>query len=176
MEAAIITGCITMIGWIVSYYLTKQKENSTKRLQLQIEYVSRQIEEFYGPVFSLINQLDMYYITKTKIVDNSGIASNDKVRIDVFVRESYFYQLHSEIRHLIKTKFHLLEESELPDSYKLYLQHSIQETLQIEIWNKLNINTVCVKGLEWPNEFDKHIERELNSLKAKYDMLINKLR
>jgi hypothetical protein len=176
MITAIIPGCFTIIVCIMSYYLTKQKENKTKRLQMKLEYVSRQIEEFYGPIFSLVTQLNMYYETKTSIVDSSNTNASDKERINVFVRENYFYELHSEIRALIKNKYHLIREDKLPDSYKLYLMHSTQEALQIDIWNKLHIDTSSVSGKTWPEDFEKQTEQELNELKTEYNLLITKFK
>ena len=173
--AALITGFVTILGWNVLTFLNNRKENQTKLLQFQIEHISRQIEELYGPLFNLVNQLNMYYDTKEKITEVFNTTDQKKEIINIFIRENYFYQLHDEIRKLIKNKYHLIDNNELPNSYRDYLLHSTQETLQIDIWNKLQIDTSIVKGIVWPDQFDIDTKKHLDSLKYRYNQLLSKL-
>ncbi len=173
--AACITGFVTITGWTATNYILRRRENRNKLLQLKLEHISRQIEELYGPLFSLVDQLDNYYNSKQKILAGANLDEQRKEEFNVFLRENYFYQLHQEIRQLLKEKYHLIKENQLPQSFKDYLEHSIQETLQIDIWDKLKLSTANVEGMPWPDQFDKDARQSLNTLKEEYDRLLEQL-
>lgn len=44
---------VTAIGWVITNYLTKNKEDRVRQLEATKKHLERQIEEFYGPLFNL---------------------------------------------------------------------------------------------------------------------------
>jgi len=172
----LITATITILGWFTVSFLSKWHENQNKHFQLNLDHISRQIEELYGPLFNLVNQLNMYYKVKENIVSKLDPQDPNLEKINGFLREDYFHSLHADVRNLLKTKYHLIDDNTLPKSYLDYLHHSTQESLQIEIWKKLNINTSKVKGLPWPDQFEVDVKTKLDKLKKEYNALIQKLK
>lgn len=173
--AAIITGSITIFGgFLINFYL-KKKENNTKRLQIKMEYVNKQIEELYGPLYSYIQQIFNYWDVRQRLLSPEGLNHQDRDRIKIFFRERYFSSLHIQIRELIKNKYNLVEGIVLPDSFLIYLQHSTLETTQITIWNELNIDTQHTNGIPWPDDFDKDVKQSLDYLMKKYEQLLKEI-
>src|SRR4051794_32656871 len=86
----LIGAIVTILGWIVSHYFTQKREAETRkftqglerdrriaadersdylrRLEINLEYTERQIKEFYGPLYALIQHIWMTWETKDKII------------------------------------------------------------------------------------------------------------
>lgn len=173
--AAITASSISIIGgFLINFYIRK-KEDKTKRLQIKIEYLNRQIEELYGPLYSHIQQIYNYWDVRQKLLSPDGLHHEQKDRITIYFREKYFFPLHNQIRDLLKNKLNLIEGIELPESFWTYLQHSTLETTQIAIWNELNIGTQHTKGIPWPNEFETDVKMTLDVLMKRYDNFLKQL-
>src|SRR5258705_2866377 len=104
----ILAGSVTIVSLVASNYFIRKKEDRTKRLQLKIEYASKQIEEFYGPLLSIIQQIKNYRSVRESIINPPGLSKEDEKKIVLFFREKYILPLNDEIRELIKNKFHLI--------------------------------------------------------------------
>ena len=57
----LITAVVTIIGWLVTRKLEIERRatadartDRTRRIELRLRYYERQIQEFYGPIYSLI--------------------------------------------------------------------------------------------------------------------------
>jgi hypothetical protein len=172
--ATLITAFITIAGWILTNYLLRKKEDRTKRLQIRLDHTRMQIEELYGPLYSLINQVFTYWDVKERLI-SQPLSDPEKERIDLLFRERYFSKIHLEIKALLKTKFHLIEGVEFPDSYWDYLQHTTQETVQCDIWNELKINTSRLNGYPWPPNFNKDVKKQLDMLMKRYESILKVL-
>jgi len=172
---AIIAGLLTIVGGIVSVHATKKRDDQTRRLQLKLDHLRSQIQEFYGPLYSLVNQIFIIWDTIEAIRKPKKLPPEDEDRIRKYFLEKHFQPLHQEIRDLIKSKFHLIEDIELPESFVKYLRHSIQEATQAEIWSGLKIDTSFVRGVPWPSKFDDDVKSALNELMKKYDDLLKEL-
>jgi|SRR6185503_18968106 len=51
---ALIAGSITGVGWLVNHWLSGRREEQRRRIEAQLKFVERQIEELYGPLAFLI--------------------------------------------------------------------------------------------------------------------------
>jgi hypothetical protein len=175
IAVAIITGSLSIIGgFLINFYIRK-KEDKTKRLQIKLEYLNKQIEELYGPLYSYIQQIFNYWDVQQELISPNDINNQDRDRIIIFFREKYFYPLHNQIRDLLKNKFNLIEGNKLPESFRKYLQHSTLETTQITLWNELNIDTQHTNGIPWPNEFENDVKKTLDVLMKRYDTLLKNI-
>jgi hypothetical protein len=171
----ILTGILTITSLAVSNYFLRKKEDRTKRLQIKMEYISKQIEELYGPLYSLIQQIKNYRSVREVITSHPKKQPQDDQKIITFFREKYVLPLNEEIRELIKNKFHLIEGKELPASFWAYLLHSTQMLSQIRLWKELELNTTHVEGAPAPPDFEKDVKHTLSLLMKKYDDLLKKL-
>ena len=173
--AAVIAGSATILGGLLINFYIRRNEDKTKRLQIKLEFLNKQIEELYGPLYSLIQLIINYWDVQQKIISREGLSLESKEQIIKFFRERYFFPLHNQIRKLIKNKFNLIEGIELPKSFWIYLQHSTLETTQITILKELNIDTQHLKEIPWPKEFEKDIKQTLDLLMLNYNKLLQEI-
>ena len=173
--ATILTGLVTITSLIISNYFMRRKEDRTKRLQIRIEYASKQIEEFYGPLYSLIQQMKNYKSVRQSIIMPQDIPPDEVNKIKIFFREEYQMPLNNEIRDLIKNKFHLIEGKELPSSFWTFLQYSTQQSAQVRLWKELQMETHHIQGTPWPNEFEEDVKKTVTELINRYDSLLKEL-
>jgi len=169
---------VTAIGGFATYYFGKIKEDRTRRLELRIHYLQRQIEEFYGPLYNLITEITVSKQVLDAIVTTEGpssLTSDQNVNVKAFVREAQIKPLHDQIIAILRGKLYLVDERTAPASIHEYLRHAIQERLQREIWSNLKISTTHIRGRPFPDTFKKDIESGLLTVMRKYDDTIAEL-
>jgi hypothetical protein len=170
LAPTLISAAAVILGWYATHFFTRKRENETRRLTTALEYRERQVREFYGPLLSLIEQIQTVHAIKTKLL-NAGTEqlSDDSVRkIDHYFWERYFDPLHVAVRELFRTKLFLLEGGKAPASFGTYLTHSIQEKAQKELWSEFIIDTSFLKGTSYPRDFDTDVKETLNKLLSDY--------
>jgi hypothetical protein len=174
----ISAGVLTALGWFATYYFGKLKEDRTKRLELRIGRLQRQIEEFYGPLYNLVTEIVVSKQVLDAIVVTEGpspLSTDESVRLKVFVRETQMKPLHQQIIAILRTKLYLVEGLTAPVSFHDYLRHAIQERLQREIWATLKISTTHIKGRPFPDDFRKDVETGLFAVMRQYEDTIAEL-
>jgi len=174
LTPTLITVSATAVGWYVTFAYTKRKEDRTRRLEIQIKYRAQQIEELYGPLLSLIEQIFNVWRVREKVLEG-GYSPEHKQRIRQFFWQRYFMPLHKEIGDLLRTRLYLLEGNRLPESFSNYLVHSTQESSQHLLWDELKIDTSHVKGSPWPGQFHDDVRETLDRLMDEHKSGIAKL-
>jgi hypothetical protein len=164
----LITAAVTAIGWYSTYAYAKMREDRTRRLDLLLKLRARQIEELYGPLLSLIEQIFNVWQVRENVLRGTEYSAEDQRRIKEFFWQQYFTPLHQEIGALLRTKLYLLEGGRLPDSFTEYLEHATQEACQHRLWSELGIDTSKVPGRQWPQAFDNDVKTALARLMAEY--------
>lgn len=176
---AAITGVVTVVGWNVSHLLSERRENRTRRLQAKLARLERQIEEFYGPLFSLIEQVFNVWTVRRNLLSagegGAKLSAEEQRQVRNFVWQNYFLPLHLQIRKLLRSKIHLVEGTRIPESFYKYLEHATQETLQHKLWEQAKIGTPHVKGIPWPKDFHEDVRNSLDRAMAEYDRCIRDL-
>jgi hypothetical protein len=160
----LITGGVTILGWYTTYAYTKMREDRTRRLDLLLKFRARQIEELYGPLLSLIEQIFNVWQVRENVLRGTAHSAEDQRRIREFFWEHYFTPLHQEIGTLRRTKLYLLEGGCLPDSFSEYLEHATQEACQHRLFAELGIDTSKVPGRPLPETFHSDVETALDRL------------
>ena len=160
----LIAGAVTAFGWYATYAYAKLREDRTRRLDLLLKLRARQIEELYGPLLSLIEQIFNVWQVRENVLRGTAYSEEDQRRIREFFWQKYFTPLHQEIGALLRTKLYLLEGGRLPDSFTEYLEHSTQEACQHRLWSELGIDTSNVSGRRWPQAFHTDVKIALDRL------------
>jgi hypothetical protein len=168
----LFAGVITALGWFASYYFAKLKEDRTKRLELRMEHLRRQIEEFYGPLYNLVNEIAVSKEVLDAIVEGESgakLTADEIVKVKVLIRETHMKPLHNQIIAALHSKLYLVDGIDVPPSFREYLHHAIQERLQREIWTQLQVSTVHVRGRPFPAEFRQDVHQGLLAVMKKYE-------
>ncbi len=165
---------VTIAGWFVAYYLTKQREMYQRRQELRVKYLERQIEEFYGPLFNLVVQIFVCEELQSALMEEDISLDDRHLPIELqtkgrdFLYHDYFKPLHDEMRLILKTKLFLAEGADIPESFYNYLRHSTQERIQ-KAMGELGINTSYIKGQPWPEKFYDDIKAGLDHVMTQYE-------
>jgi hypothetical protein len=170
--AALIAGAITIVGWFV----TKVLERRQKRIEFRRAYVQQQIEQFYGPLYSLIWQLFSKSDLQERIIQKCRLNSDEQERVRRYFFETHFFPLHSRIKEILDSKLYLVDGTEMPLSVYQYLTHAQQEHVQRQLWTELGISTMDVQGTTFPHEFFKTIEDTLKKLMREYEISVQQLK
>jgi len=176
VTAIAITGAITVAGWYATYAYAKAREDRTRRLDVLLKFRSRQIEELYGPLLSLIEQVFNVWQVREKVLPAVAHAPEDQSRTREFFWQHYFFPLHQEIGSLLRTKLYLLEEGRVPESFTQYLEHATQEACQHRLRSELGLDTSAVPGRPWPQAFHADVKRTLDRLMEEYQSGLARLR
>lgn len=149
--------------------------DQARRVTKSSEYVARQIEEFYGPIFNLVHQIVVVNHVQHAILsrkpETGPLPVSQQSEVIKFFQEKYFFLIHRELNEILKTKLYLIEGTELPRSYYAYLRHAIQEQAQTELWSERQIDTSYVQGVPYPNELYDAVKQDLDILMQRYESL-----
>src|SRR3954467_9491624 len=130
---ALITGTVTLAGWLFQRY----KEERFKRLDARRKYFERQIEEFYGPLFTLVHAIFTHYEVLHKLTKSDTtqrvLSDEQRQRIEAFYEDTYFLPLHDKIEEVLRMKLYLIDGEDVPVSFFDYLEHSLQAKAQRRI-------------------------------------------
>ena len=174
VEAALIAAAVAVIGWYATYAYAKRKEDRTRRIELQIKYRQRQIEELYGPLSSLIKQIGNVWQVRGDILQQP-FSAEQQHKIREFIWKNYFRPLHQEIASLMRTKLYLLEGGQIPASFADYLQHATQEDCQHRLRDDLYLETYA-PSKKFPRRFPEEVDETLSRLLSEHQAGIDRLR
>jgi hypothetical protein len=170
-----VTAFVTVAGWNISHILAKKREDETRMLEAAQKHLERQIEELYGPLLNLIEQIFNIWEVRGKIIQHNRSStlspSNDTQNNEIryFIQEHYFFPLHEKIRELLTQKLYLADGGRIPESFRAYLEHSTQQIVQKALEKELKVNTQDVPILPWPDSFYEDVRNTLDSLMERYD-------
>jgi hypothetical protein len=157
--------------------VTARAERSNFRIRLQksrLRYLQRQIEEFYGPLSSVVSQILVANQVRSHLTEQN-LSAAILGKVDGFLYEQYFRDLHQKVSDILSSKLYLVDGVDLPDSYYVYLQHAMQEKVQLDLWRNLQVDTSSLKGIPFPNQFLLDIRRDLEQKMKEYDAVLREL-
>ena len=175
--AAFLAAVVAVIGWFVA----KWREDRTRRLEVDLRYMERQVEEFYGPLFNLINQIFAAENIQFALLNNDDgsprkLTPEHREKIEKFFWNEWFSPLHNQVIQVLKTKLHLIDSAQIPQSFYAYLRHATQQRAQLALWQEHGVPTDYVKGIDWPDGFYPEVEGGLKQILRRYDRELHTLR
>ena len=73
-----------------------------------------------------------------------------------------------EIEEILTRRLHLLEDAKMPESFRIFLTHSIQTDLQTRLWNDQHIDNQVVRGTSFPPTFSTDVAATFSILMDEY--------
>jgi hypothetical protein len=167
--AALLAAVVAVSGWYATYFYTKRIEDNTRRLEAKLSHLERQIDELYGPLQALIEQIFTVWTVRENLLgDKSRLSPGDKEAARQLIWRDFFRPVHEQIQGLLRTRLHLVD-GELPRSFQAYLEHSIQEAAQHALFEQLQISTSDANPKLWPDQFSEDVESSLDRLRKDYN-------
>lgn len=199
----LISAATTSLGWIVLHYFTRKNDidsrefvakreqknreqatlqaDRTRRLELRLKYLERQINEFYAPIYCNIQliwnvwSIGDLFEKQLESSDNNQPLEEIQTRIGIRLGKDFFGPIHDEIRNIIKTKMFLVDGIQLPDSFSRYLLHSVMEDVQRKLYDQDGIKTSSVIAHPWVYEFPVDVKAGLDEAMRAYDDVLQEL-
>jgi len=174
--AALLAAAVAVVGWPVTYLYAKRKDDQTRRTEAKLKHLERQIDELYGPLEALIQQVfAVWRVREGLLSPDSHLTADQKEAARTLIWQDFFFPIHQQIQTLLRTKLHLVE-GKVPSSFEAYRQHAVQEAAQHSLWDKLQIDTTgTAERKEWPDQFPIDVFRTLRRLREHYDLVLQHL-
>src|SRR5437870_3212686 len=172
---------VTVIGWNVSNTLAKRRDAETRRAEATLKHIERQIEEFYGPLLCLIEQIFNVWTVRENLLFPEGrpasLDASDPRRNEIFnfFQTTYFFPLHEKIREVLASKLYLVDAGLVPNSFRRYLEHSTQQVGQHRLRTDLGVSTDHIPGVPWPDAFYDDVKASLDELMERHERVLREL-
>ena len=174
---AIITGSITLSGWLVTHILTIRRDRQNQRLSGSLKYVERQLEELYGPLafFVLEGQQtfkDLLEAAGKGIFNDDGTISEEDLKLWLFWVENDLFPRNEKIQQLLMTKAHLIHGDRMPENFLRFLDHHNSWKMNHLRWQKEGVKYSWRSKIIWPIHFEQEVLSTFSSLKLKHSKFL----
>ena len=181
MDPAIIGGAIggafalsaSITAAALSSYMTNRRDAEARRAEIRKRYLERQIEEFYGPLLAISRRVDAVHAIRDTLLKafQATDQKQDKnllKQIGEFTSAEYSQPAYREMQEILTKKLHLLEETGIPSSFQIFLDRTVQRSIQTRLWTDKHIDNSIVEGIPYPHEFSVDIARTFSLLMIEY--------
>jgi len=175
IDKAAIGALVLFAGFWLNRALEKFKANQAResdrerlRIQKQVEYLDRQLSEFYYPIYI---RLHIDGATWKRILDREHGAEDLRARVGGQIERDVLLPNHEAIVAIIQTRIHLAEsDQEAFDAMLAYVRH-------VAVYRALravgcNDRDPIALNEPWPKQLLPVIERTTARLQQQYDSLV----
>jgi hypothetical protein len=172
---------VAAIGWFVAHVLSSRREIFARRDSAARDHLEKQIEELYGPLLGLIQHSKMAFaVAARKLPTNAGQIEFSRFseldgEIWRFFIENYFLPVNRDIRHLIRSKMHLLEAGVLPNSFYDFFMHEVQFEALHRLWKEKGVDSSGISGPGWPMSFESDVQAVLDQLRLRHQSFLRRI-
>ena len=167
------------LGWIISYLLSRRKDQKLESQKMKLQYLNGQISEFYGPIYSIllendrIRQLIQDQFERKTIFEAGKELNKDEQEIWVHYLENYLIPNNRKIIDILINKIHLLQGYSFPSIYREWIDHALgYEVLHKQykdVGRKYGFHSIS----NFPSEFRTEIVNTMSQLKKKQFEIVN---
>jgi hypothetical protein len=173
---------VAAIGWFVAHALSSRREIFVRRDSAARDHLEKQIEELYGPLLGLIQHSKMAFaVAARKLPTNAAgqieFCQFSELDGDIwrFFIENYFLPVNRDIRHLIRSKMHLLEAGVLPKSFDDFFIHEVQFEALHQLWKERGVDSSSIAGPGWPKGFESDVQAVLDQLRLHHQSFLRRI-
>ncbi|WP_204250026.1 hypothetical protein [Rhodoferax koreensis] len=178
---ALIAAGGAAVGWFVNHWLAVRREEGRRRLEAQLKFVERQIEELYGPLAAALYEGRRTFrdllesLGRNYVFPPNGELPEDELRTWLFWAESEFLPRNEYVKTLLKTKAHLIYGGEFPESYVKFLDHCNSWAVNHRRWKEQQVTYSWHSKINWPEDFEVQAIETFQTLKRHHADLIGAL-
>ena len=175
---ALITAAVTALGWLVTSSLSRQREERKAKLEANLAFVERQLEELYGPLVALMYEGRQIFqellrtLGRNHVFTGDQPLSKDEQRTWVYWAEKSFLPRNKLIRDLLTSKPHLVEGKDFPKSYITFLQHQSSWAIHHQRWLDQAVTYQWHAPVNWPTDFEQDVIQTFKALKTRHSDLL----
>jgi hypothetical protein len=179
-------GIVVLIAaFVLNRLLEKYKVQQAREKEIEMlevaaarQYLQRQVEELYSPLFGFIQRAQqLYNIARAKVpsLDGTRTATAEEAEIWRWFVEAYFLPINKQIGELIRSKIYLLENGQLPESFERFFQHETQFECLHRLWQEKRVTSESIVGAGWPKDLQSNVQETLQRLRAHHEMYAQKV-
>jgi hypothetical protein len=181
VTAALIAAIGAAIGWFANHWLTARREESRRRVEAQLKFVERQIEELYGPLAAALYEGRRAFedllqsLGRDRVFHDDRPLPPDELKTWLFWAETEFLPRNEQIKLLLKSKAHLVEGSSLPASYISFFDHCNSWSIHHRRWKEDGTEYSWRSKINWPADFEDEALATFQTLKSRHAALLGAL-
>ncbi|WP_374685687.1 hypothetical protein [Promineifilum sp.] len=168
----IVTQIVTIISLFVTNYISRRQAAQVLQDEIKtrkrIEYLERQLTEFYGPISALLS-INKGILKITYDPDTGVYAKDVPPEFLRELKETVMIPNTIAIVEIIKENFHLIDSSIVPS-------HMVNFVVHAQVWPIYSKHGIERKKyldrFRFPQEFAEYITATTNTLKAEYLSLV----
>jgi hypothetical protein len=179
---ALMTGSfVALAGWLVPHFLELRKDRRNHQLQAQLTFVERQIEELYGPLAASLYEGRRTFrdllesLGRDYVFSESDELPEGELSTWLYWAEADFLPRNEYIKTLLKSKAHLIDGAEFPDSYVEFLDHCNSWAISHKRWLEQQVEYNWHSKVDWPDAFENQVIATFQSLKRRHSDLLGEL-
>ena len=179
----VITTLVTIVLAFVGYMITYLNNLRLSQHKDRIDRVNRQLGEFYGPLFALVNASQ---ITRMKFLEKYADGRTSFFKSEKKIKHSekdlktwrhwmktVFMPINIRIYELILSKSDLLIESNMPICLVELCAHVASYRVVLEQWEQNNFSE-HIALVSFPKEINDYAKKSFVLLKSEQEKLLGK--
>lgn len=179
--AALIAAIGAAVGWFINHALTERRDERRRRLEAELKFVERQIEELYGPLAAYLYEGRRTFrdllesLGRTYVFPANGTLAPDLLDTWLFWAEADFLPRNEAMKTLVMTKAHLVVGEEFSANYVEFLDHCNSWAINHRRWREQKVAYSWHSRVDWPEQFEEQALSEFQTLKRRHAQLIGAL-
>ncbi|MGF1457001.1 MAG: hypothetical protein ACFB6R_16670 [Alphaproteobacteria bacterium] len=168
---------LAFVGYFVTYVLNILR----RRANARFDYVSAQLRDLYGPLFSTVqsNSAAWHAFRKTFRAGEDSMYARpfDPAEREIWEAwaKNVFIPSNMRIKEIIEQNAHLLIDGEMPDCFRQMLAHVESSKIVLPALASGDLS-VLDQFDDWPPDFNDVVERSYRTVAAEHAYLLGKSR
>jgi hypothetical protein len=174
---ALLGVVIAIVGWPVSYFLTRSREVRLEHDKAKLDLLRRRLDEFYSPIYGLLLENDRIrqlisdeFGRGVIFVGNKPLTDEEK-KIWVHYLENYVIPNNREILDILQTKIHLFVGETYPESFRHWIDHALGYELFHKQYKDIGREYGFHSCMNFPSRFQTDIVNAISQLTKLQDRI-----
>jgi hypothetical protein len=173
-----IAGLVTVAGWLVTYNLNMRAAREADIRKAALQHLEAQLEKLYGPLAFLVIEGQQEFrdllenLGRSYVFEAEKPLPEDELATWLFWTEHAFLPRNEAIKNLLMANTHLMVGSQLPKSYRAFLDHCNSWRINHLRWKEQQVPYSFHSKANWPSEFETDVLRTFGELKNKHEKLL----
>lgn len=181
LVSAAIATAFAAVGWVVNHILTEQRDRKNQQATASLKFVEQQLAELYGPLAFLAWEGKRTYLDLKEMLGRTNsemifpLRNEEERNLWLFWLEKDLFPRHNKVQELLMAKPHLIEGTQMPDSFLKFLDYHNALKIDHLRWQEQGIELPLQPRVAFPYEFENDILSTFESLKRQHAKYVKNL-